>query len=176
MSAHLAGDSIITSALVSHNVFNWADGLTRWALGNEAFSTDDRVRLFAGVEAMLRKDPFGYVAAIRDAREEILKRLRFSGDAWAKAGLALGRCDGDRLLYLLVVFDETSETPDLGDVISLEGLATARGSAERTRKIIKETEDVQAAFARGSPVIGNVNERQASARGDLRRAYFALQK
>jgi hypothetical protein len=183
MSAHLSGDPIIASALVSHDVFNGTEGLARWALGNGAFSTEDRARLFAGVEAMSRKDPFGYVAAIRSAREQVLRRLRFSGDAWAKAEQALGRCDGDQLMFLLVVVDKPREPEpaaqgervDLAGVISPEGLAAVRGQAEQARKIIEETTDLGAILNKGVPLIGNVRERQLSARADLRRAYFALQ-
>jgi hypothetical protein len=189
MSAHLAADTIITSALTSHNLFKGADELTRWALGNDAFSTADRVRLFSGVESMPRRDPFGYVEAIRSAREQILKRLGFSGDAWAKAEQALNRLDGEELLYLLVVLDEPTkprdrEQPpqqepddgsDLAAVISPEGLAAARQGAEQARQIIKETSDVGAVLGGELPVIGNVRQRQATARADLRRAYFALQ-
>jgi hypothetical protein len=144
MSAHLAGDPIITSALV---------------------------------------DPFGYVAAIRSAREQILKRLRFSGDAWARAQQTLDRLDGDELLYLLVVLDKPGEpqeqkpddVDDLAGVISPEGLAAARQRAEQAGKIVEETSDVSAVLDRELPLIGNVRQRQATARADLRRAYFALQ-
>jgi hypothetical protein len=197
MSAHLAGDSIFSSSLVSHTVFSDADRLARWALDNDAFSTDDRARLFNGVEAMSRKDPFGYVAAVMSAREQIPKRLRLGGDAWATAEQVLPRFDGDQLLYLLVVIDEPGgsgsqeqekkkqtqkekeeeeeKAAGLGDVISLEGLAAARGSAKRARQILEETADLVAVVERDVPLIGNVKQRQALARADLRRAYFALQ-
>jgi hypothetical protein len=183
MSAHLAGDPIIASALVSHDVFTDVDGLARWALGNDAFSARDRARLFRGVEAMPRRDPFGYVAAIRSAREQILKQLRFSGDAWARAEQTLNRLDGDELLYLLVVLDKPGDPPerqpddvdDLAGVIASEGLAAARQRAEQAGRIIQETSDVSAALDRELPLIGNVRQRQATARADLRRAYFALQ-
>ncbi|MHC4208987.1 MAG: hypothetical protein ACYSWT_04655 [Planctomycetota bacterium] len=187
MSAHLAGDSIITSSLVAHTVFSDADGLARWALGNDAFSTDDRVCLFDGVGAMSRKDPFGYVSAVMSAREQILKRRRLGGDAWARAEQALRRFDGDQLLYLLVVIDEPAgsgsqeqgrereQVDDLGDVISPEGLAAARGQAEEAGKIIKETQGFVAVVGKEVPLIGDVRKRQALARADLRRAYFALQ-
>jgi hypothetical protein len=183
MSAHLAGDPIITSALVSHNVFNGADELARWALGNDAFSADDRARLFRGVEAMPRKDPFGYIAAVRSAREQVLKRLRFSSDGRAKAQRALNRCDGDQLLYLLVVVDgptdpgdkEPDEAAGLAGVITPGGLAAARGRAEEARGVLKVTEDLGAVLDGDVPLIGNVRQLQATARADLRRAYFALQ-
>ena len=183
MSAHLAGDPIITSALVSHNVFSGADELARWALGNDAFSADDRARLFGGVEAMPRRDPFGYVAAVRGAREQVLKRLRFGSEARTRAERMLNRLDGDELLYLLVVVDEPADpkkppqddAAGLTGVISPEGLATARGRATQTRGILKETEDLSVALDRELPLIGNVRQRQATARADLRRAYFALQ-
>ncbi|MHC4100231.1 MAG: hypothetical protein ACYSW1_05015 [Planctomycetota bacterium] len=183
MSAHLAGDPIIASTLVSHNVFNGADELTRWALGNDAFSVDDRARLFVGVEAMPRKDPFGYVAAVRAAREQIRKRLRLTGDAQTRAEQTLNRCDGDQLLYLLVVVDEPGdpdesrqdEAAGLAGIISPEGLAAARGRAKQAFKSIEETDDLSAALVRDLPLIGNVRVRQATARADLRRAYFALQ-
>jgi hypothetical protein len=183
MSAHLAGDPIITSALVSHNVFNGADELARWALGNDAFSADDRARLFRGVEAMPRKDPFGYVAAVRNAREQVLKRVRFSSDARSRAEQELNRCDGDQLLYLLVVVSEPADPgekePDeaagLDGVITPEGLAAARGRAEEARGVLKETEDLGAVLDRDVGLIGNVKQRQATARADLRRTYFALQ-
>jgi hypothetical protein len=66
-------------------------------------------------------------------------------------------------------------TADLVGVISPEGLAAARELAGKTRGIIKETEDLDAALEKGVPLIGNVRKRQASARADLRRAYFTLQ-
>jgi len=168
---------------VSHNVFNGADELARWALGNDAFSAEDRARLFLGVEAMPRKDPFGYVAAVRSAREQVLKRLRFSSDARSRTEQALNRCDGDQLLYLLVVVEEPAdpgqprldEAAGLGGVITPEGLAAARGWAGEARGVLKETEDLGAVLDRDVPLIGNVKQRQATARADLRRAYFALQ-
>jgi hypothetical protein len=185
MTAHLAGDSIITSALASQIVFNEAGELARWALGNRAFTTDDRVRLFGGVAAMSRRDPFGYVSAVMNAREQILKRLRFSGDAWARTEQMLNRLDGDQLLYLLVVIEgprdpaeaekEPGEAAGLAGVVSPEGLATARGQAEPAAKPLEETSDLAAVLDRGLPLIGNVRERQAMARADLRRVYFALQ-
>jgi hypothetical protein len=183
MSAHLAGDPVIASALVSHNVFAGADELARWALGNDAFSTEDRARLFHGVEAMPRKDPFGYISAVRSTREEVLKRLRFSSEARSRAGRMLNRLDGDQLLYLLVVFDETAdpeeprvdEAAGLDGVISPEFLEAARGRAGAARGVLRETEDLAAALDTDVPLIGNVKQRQATARADLRRAYFALQ-
>jgi hypothetical protein len=183
MSAHLAGDPIITSALVSHNLFNGADELARWALGNDAFSLDDRARLFGGVEAMPRRDPFGYVSAVRSTREQVLKRLRFGSEARSRAERMLNRLDGDQLLYLLVVVDEPTdpgkppqhEAAGLTGVISPEGLTAARELANQARAILKETEDLGAALDTDLPLIANVKARQATARADLRRAYFALQ-
>jgi hypothetical protein len=189
MSAHLAGDSIITSSLVSHTVFGDADGLARWALGNAAFSAADRARLFDGVGAMPRRDPFGYVSALMSAREQIQKRLGPGGEDWARAEQALLRLDGDQLLYLLVVIDERSaagsqkegreqddgKIADLADVISPEGLAAARRRAEEAGRIIKETAGFVAAVEQDVPLIGDVKQRQASARADLRRAYFAFE-
>jgi hypothetical protein len=96
MSAHLAGDAILASSLMAHNVFSGADELARWALANDAFSVDDRVRLLSGVEAMSRKDPFGYVASLRSARAQILKRLRLGGEGRGRAEQLLERCDGDQ--------------------------------------------------------------------------------
>jgi hypothetical protein len=193
MSAHLAGDSIFSSALVSHTVFSDADGLARWAVGNDAFSTEDRACLLSGVEAMPRKDPFGYVAAVVSAREQIPKRLRLGGDAWAEAEQVLRRLDADQLLYLLVVIDEPGDAgsrgqqrqqredqekqmlADLDEVISREDLAAARESAGQARRVIEETGDLGIVVERDVPLIGSVKRRQASARADLRRAYFALQ-
>jgi hypothetical protein len=121
------------------------------------------------------------------AREQILKRRRLGGDAWARAEQALRRFDGDQLLYLLVVIDEPAgsgsqeqgrereQVDDLGDVISPEGLAAARGQAEEAGKIIKETQGFVAVVGKEVPLIGDVRKRQALARADLRRAYFALQ-
>jgi hypothetical protein len=177
MSAHLAGDSIITSALVSHTVFNGADELARWALGNGAFSTDDRARLFDGVGAMERKDPFGYVSAVRSARGLVLRRVHVSAEA------LVGRLDADQLLYLLVVLGEPGgpgeaaqdDLAGLGGVISLEGLATAQEQAERAGRILEEAADLGAVLEGSVPRIGDVRDRQATARADLRRAYFALQ-
>ena len=183
LSAHLAGDPIITSALVSHAVFSGADELARWALGNGAFSTDQRTRLFSGVESMPRKDPFGYVAAVMSAREQILPRLRFIGDARLQAQQTLGRLDGDRLLYLLVVIDAPkgadAEPPpvpaELADVLSLDDLAVARAQAEQVIRMVEETASLEAVADQPVVPIGNVAERHASARADLRRAYFALE-
>jgi hypothetical protein len=109
--------------------------------------------------------------------------LRFSGDAWARAQQTLDRLDGDELLYLLVVLDKPGEpqgqkpddVDDLAGVVSPEGLAAARQRAEQAGKIIEETSDVSAVLDRELPLIGNVRQRQAAARADLRRAYFALQ-
>jgi hypothetical protein len=67
------------------------------------------------------------------------------------------------------------EAAGLTGVISPEGLTAARELANQARAILKETEDLGAALDTDLPLIANVKARQATARADLRRAYFALQ-
>jgi hypothetical protein len=132
---------------------------------------------------MPRKDPFGYVAAVMAARGQILLRLGFTGDARLKAEQTLRTLDGDRLLYLLVVIDapkgadvEPLPVPaDLAGVLSLDDLAMARAQAEQAIRMIEETRSIEAVADQRPLLIGDVAKRQAAARGDLRRAYFALE-
>jgi hypothetical protein len=178
MTAHLAGDEWITSALVSHAVFGATEGMTARGLKWGLNSTQHRTALFEAVSAMSRKDPFGYVAGIRGAREQVLRRLVTRGNATPQAEQLLGALDGDQLLYLLVILEERDDeaaSPGLTDVLPADVIAEARSRAEQARTVLRQSGDLRAAFDGGVPRIGMVNERFATARADLRRAYFTLQ-
>ncbi len=184
MSAHLATDGVITSALVSHDMFNAVDAILQREL-TQAFLEDDHWELLhQALKTMSRKDPFGYIAGITGARkriEEWLSNRRQSSDA---PQLDLGEfargLDIDQLLAWMValrhiqdVFDWPEATTDslapLDGLIALDAVAVV---AERAAVNIAaiQASNVEALSDREFPPIARVREHLARARADLRRS------
>ncbi|MCH8151816.1 MAG: hypothetical protein IH830_05535 [Planctomycetes bacterium] len=190
MSAHLAGDKVITASLVSHVMFTALDALAGWALAQDAFSDTQRSALLGAVETMSRKDPFGYIAGITSAREQVQKWIvssapRISGEDTPRARELVRGLDGDQLLYMLIVraspadggklaqSNSRDSLRGLDDVISLENLTLALTQAQDVRRAI-ESGAFDGLSDRAVPEIANVRQRLASARADLRRSVFSL--
>ncbi len=190
MSAHLAGDKVITASLVSHVMFTALDALAGWALAQDAFSDTQRSALLGAVETMSRKDPFGYIAGITSAREQVHKWIvssapRIPGEDTPRARELVRGLDGDQLLYMLIVraspadggkpaqSNSRDSLRGLDDVISLENLTLALTQAQDLRRAI-ESGAFDGLSDRAVPEIANVRQRLASARADLRRSVFSL--
>ncbi len=116
MSAHLAKDGIITSALVSHDMFNRAAAILQRNL-TQAFLEDvHRELLHQALEMMSRKDPFGYIAGITIARKEIeegLNSMMLPSDApQLDPGEVTREWDVDRLLAWMVAIRHIQDAFD----------------------------------------------------------------
>ena len=180
MAAHLAGDGWLTCSLVAHAAYTASVPLVELGLRWELLATEQRDALSEAVRAMGRTDPFGYVAAIRGGREQVVRGLHLGGEARQRAEAVVERLDGDQVLYLLAILedrtpdDDPDELSGLDDVISHAGLVLARTQAGRVRGLIRESENLQVVYEQEIPDIGSVRDRMTAARADLRRAYFAV--
>ena len=190
MSAHLAKDGLITSALVSHDMFNAADAILQRELTQAFFEDVHRELLHQALETMSRKDPFGYIAGITSARKAIerwLKAIRQGGGA---AQLDLGEFargwDVDRLLAWLVVARHiqdalgwpeapTDSLTPLDGLLALDAVAVVAGQSPEIRAAIKAGE-VETLSDREFPPIARVRQQLARARADLRRSVRVLKR
>ncbi len=177
LSAHLAGDPKIPSALTSHVIFIASTELARWGL--DSLNADQRAGLLKAVRAGSHRDPFGYVSSQAAARMALLDGLRLRTEARQRARRTARLLDGDRLLYMTVVAGRVEiplpETEALDDVISLEALVLALTEAARVREEVTVTGDLSPIARRTVPDIGQVGERFARARSDLREAIAMLE-
>ncbi len=184
MSAHLATDGIITSALVSHDMFNAADAILQRQL-TQAFLEDvHRELLHQALETMSRKDPFGYIAGATSARKAIRDRMMSlthgQVDAQGTLREVMRNWDADRLLALTVVIrrgeEDSGRWPEAPDdsVAPLDGLL----ALDAVAVVAKESAEIRAAIRAGKvetlsdhdfPPIARVREQLARARADLRR-------
>ena len=188
MSAHLAMDGVITSALVSHDMFAAAAAILQRDLTQAFFEDVHREQLHQALETMSRKDPFGYIAGITGARkriEEWLSDRKQSNDA---PQLDLGEfargCDIDQLLAWMVAlrhiqdaFDWPEATTDslapLDGLLALDAVAVvAEQSAQISAAI--QAGNVEALSDRDFPPIAPVRQQLARARADLRRSVRVL--
>ncbi len=184
MSAHLAKDGVITSALVSHDMFNAAGAILQRELTRAFLEDVHRELLHQALEAMSRKDPFGYIAGITGARKKIdqwLREMRQGADA---AQLDLGevarRWDVDRLLAWMVAVRDIQddliwpEAPadslaPLDGLLALDAVAVIAKQSAEIRTAI-QAGNVEALLDREFPPIARVREQLARARADLRRS------
>jgi hypothetical protein len=189
ISAHLAGDEILSSSRVSQVIFAATDALREGATRAGGFSDTQRSALVGAVRAMGRRDPFGYVASVNGARAQVRRwvegQTRSLDGERPWAGELVSRCDADRLLYLLVVSEASaaggaSGPPDpaaslssLDDVLSLENLARTRARAAEDLGLVQSGE-VDRLLERAALRIAAVQEGMESARADLRRAVLGL--
>ncbi len=177
LSAHLAGDPQIPSALTSHVIFSATTQLARWGL--DSFKADQRAGLLEAARAASDRDPFGYLSSQAAARLELVDGLPLRAEARQRARRTVRLLNGDTLLYMTVVAGRVEiplpETEALDDVISLEALAMALTEAVRVREEVAGTGDLRPIARRLVPDIGQVDERSARARSDLRGAIATLQ-
>ena len=176
LSAHLAGDRQIPSSLTSHVIFDTTVELARWGL--DMLGTGHRAPVLEAVRAVGGRDPFGYMASLASARQQVVDELRLRGDARQQALRTSRRLDGDALLYMIVIAGRVEiSLPDiepLDDVISLEALAMTLTEARRVRREVADSGLLEPIDRRGVPEIGGVTDRVARARSDVRRAVAML--
>ena len=176
LSAHLAGDRQIPSSLTAHVIFDKTAELTRWGL--DRFGTGHRAPVLEAVRATGARDPFGYLASLAAARQQIVDELRLRAEARQHAIRTSRRLDGDALLYMIVVAGRVEislpDTEPLDDVISLEGLAMTLTEAERVRREVADNGDLEPIGRRAMPEIGQVTDRFSRAQSDLRRVVAML--
>ncbi len=176
LSAHLAGDRQIPSSLTSHVIFDETAELTRWGL--DTLGTGHRGPVLEAVRAVGPRDPFGYLASLAAARQQIVDELRLRGEVRQQALRTSRRLDGDALLYMVVVAGRVEislpDTEPLDDVISLEALAMTLTEAERIRREVADSGDLEPIGRRAVPEIGRVSDRFSRARSLLRRVVALL--
>ena len=184
MSAHLATDGVITSALVSHDMFNAAAAILQRELTQAFFKDVHRELLHQALKKMSRKDPFGYIAGITSARKRIEEWLSDRRQSSAAPQLDLGEFargrDIDQLLAWMValrhiqdVFDWPEATTDsLAPLDGLLALDTVAVVADQSAQISAAIQagNVEAILDREFPPIARVREQLARARADLRRS------
>ncbi len=178
LSAHLAGDGQLPSTLTSQVIFNRTLGLAERGL--DAFNTDHLAGMLRAVDMAEARDPFGYLSSQAAARREIVDALRLRGEPLLRAQRSVGRLDGDRLLYMVVItsrgeIDLPAAEP-LGDVISLAAFALALTEVQDVRRAVAETGDLGLIAQRDVPDIGRVRERFAEAQSDARKATATLRR
>ncbi len=184
MSAHLATDGVITSALVSHDMFNGAAAILQRELTQAFFEDVHRELLHQALETMSRKDPFGYIAGITGARKRIKEWLSNRRQSSDTPQLDLGEdmrgLDIDQLLAWMValrhiqdVFDWPEATTDslapLDGLLALDAVAAVAEQLAQIR-VAAQNGNVEAIFDREFPSIARVREPLARARADLRRS------
>ena len=114
------------------------------------------------------------------ARREILDALRLRGEPLLRAQRSVGRLDGDRLLYMVVISSRGEialpEAEPLDDVISLEAIELALTEVQDVRSAVAQTGDLGLIADRDVPDIGRVRERFAAAQSDARKAQVTLKR
>jgi len=178
LSAHLAGDRQLPSSLTSQVIFNRTLVLAEWGL--DAFNTDHLARMLRAADMAEARDPFGYLSSHAAARREILDALRLRGEPLLRAQRSVGRLDGDRLLYMVVISSRGEialpEAEPLDDVISLEAIELALTEVQDVRSAVAQTGDLGLIADRDVPDIGRVRERFAEAQSDARKAQVTLKR
>ena len=189
MSAHLATDGVITSALVSHDMFNATDAIVQRELTQAFFEDVHRELLHQALETMSRKDPFGYIAGITSARKAVRDWMMFltQGQANAQGNLreVMRNWDADRLLVLTVVIrrgqEDSGRWPEalddslapLDGLLALDAIAAVAGQSAEIRAAVQAGK-VETLSDRDFPSIARVRQRLARARADLRRSVRVL--
>ena len=178
LSAHLAGDGRLPSTLTSQVIFNRTLGLAERGL--DAFNTDHLAGMLRAVDMAEARDPFGHLSSQAAARREIVDALRLRGDPLLRAQRSIGRLDGDRLLYMVVITSrgeiDLAAAEPLGDVISLAAFALALTEVQDVRSAVARTGDLGSIADRDVPDIGLVRERFAEAQSDMRKATATLKR
>jgi hypothetical protein len=141
MSAHLAGDGLPVSSLLSHTVFAWTSSFMRGAQGRGLLTEAQHPTLREAVVRTSRLDPFGHVAARIEARDAASAWLRRTVGAEAALDELVRRAhelDGDHLLLVLLVrggaSDASVDAGPLDDVIAVEAIKAVRQWAEAIRE------------------------------------------
>ncbi|MCH8821913.1 MAG: hypothetical protein IH984_00240 [Planctomycetes bacterium] len=188
MSAHLAKDKSIASALLSHKIFTLASTILQEPITLAFLNDVHQVLLEEALNTMGRKDPFGYITAIIAARKDAENWFWLNTHS-ASANKALQEsvrnCDIDRLFTMIVMkwrgHGRKYEWPEaefdtlqpIRDVLDLDALAEAVLQVPQLFEAAK-AKQYKAILEKERPVISPVRERLARARGDFRKAVLAL--
>ncbi len=180
---------MITSALVSHAMFNAADAIVQRELTQAFFEDVHRELLHQALEQMSRKDPFGYIAGITNARKAIrgwmMSLTQGQVDAQGNLREVMREWHADRLLALSVVMrrgqEDSGGWPEalddplapLDGVLTLDRIAAVAGQSAEIRAAIKAGQ-VETLSDRDFPSIARIRQQLTRARADLRRTVRVL--
>jgi hypothetical protein len=176
MLDHLEGDPTYATAITTHAAFNRMVRLT-----TEAGPVPQELLTIAG--RLGRTDPFGYAAAAVQARRDLLTRAEAMADRaavgaaerWAAAGKLASDFDGETLLGLAALVEESPVPAGLADVFDAAAVELLEREREPMLAHLRELrfEEVLAWEAPAAPAA--IEERQRQARTDLRRGLMQLQ-
>lgn len=190
MIAHFSGDEILISPLIAHHAFTRSLLITKDAMSLKNFSDTNRAALFNAVKRIPQRDPFGYIGSMVAMRKPISRKLFDSGRERDFRDLPMfdkvsRSWDGDRLLFLLVVFDTLTHTEDsasteaaatrkrLGNLFSKGELDRARDLTSKVAPLIAQSE-LKLLAEMPSPAFARFVERKHKSRSDLRKAHRLL--
>ena len=189
MSAHLAKDKSIASALISHKIFTLASTVLQKPLTLAFLEDVHRVLIEDALATMGRKDPFGYITSITETRESIKNWLWSSTRGAIEKDEALSKilrnCPADRLFSIFsmmrrwnidkLVWSEapTDTLHPLNDVLDLDALGEVISQVPQWLEAIKAKQHISILEIE-RPVISPVRQQLARARGDFRKAVLAL--
>lgn len=110
MSSHLGDDPLLTSSLLAHRAFQRTIELTAAILSHDDWDEQLRSKLSSSLRWMSRKDPFGYIRSINQARRElasVFMDLNETPDVAEKDAIREGirGWNADQLVFGLVVFE-----------------------------------------------------------------------
>ncbi|MEE9129447.1 MAG: hypothetical protein V3T84_05470 [Phycisphaerales bacterium] len=184
LSAHLGGDRIITTSLISHLLFEGAARLLRHKLLRALLEDDQSETLRAALEQTSRKDPFGYIASIIAARESVrdwfIRMLKADDETQKRVREATQDWDPQRLLALLAIRHagpwrmtwiaeaEPEQLAPLADVISLDAVAAAASHVKSVQQALA-ARDIQPLSQRAfPPIMAPLRQQLTNARRDVR--------
>jgi hypothetical protein len=193
--AHLAGDELLLTALLTHRVFQRTNEIALRALDAEVLTAAHRDLLVRASQRIGRKDPFGCIGSLLDTRRRLVREVDrgIVGEAETmeqrRAMVKMvEQWDGDQLLYYLAIRDTmlragqdegagTAGNIDpisrLDDVISLVRLDQARTEVSRVAPILASG-GIDVFGDHDFPRFGHFADRMRAARGDLRAGLAAL--
>ncbi len=156
MSIHLSSDPIFTSALTAHLGFNQLTSLTTSALDIKLLPEDTKSKLRAIINRMPRRDPFGYIAALIEARSQMTHYYNWvvpegvtQPELQKRAKTEINTYRPDRLLYLAAILSTMRQdnanqknpkpapplTP-LHDLYNLQALQQAQSETPRIAPLL----------------------------------------
>lgn len=191
LAADLGTDETIVTSLVSHDLFKRAFVFTNQAYNDWFFSRDEQPLLNEAVEQTGRSDPFGHIAAILAAKQEVnddLRRWIFKSPTTVEQlDDAVNAWGGDQLLYALIATSPGSlaypPEPEkiaeafqpFADLLSIEA-AVAAAARHDAVEALASAGDLKIFEDNDPAEIAKVRDSLLTARADLRRAVLMLGK
>ncbi|MHC5001536.1 MAG: hypothetical protein ACYTJ0_00265, partial [Planctomycetota bacterium] len=187
MVKHLETDPMFSTAISNHQAFNRLVALTTHAIETGAVTPEQRAALHSLANQLRRTDPFGYVAAIIKAREDLGGHLHrrmiytdlLSPERYEAAEKTVRTFGGDLLLAIAAAMDTMRHSGDedyeahtalfalLDGVYDLGGLQQARNDVPLLAPLLA-TYELESLAQRPVPDIGSIARRMGEARRDLR--------